>query len=157
MNAYADSGFLCSLYAPDAHTQRAVARMARQSLPLPFVWLHQLELRNALRLRVFRAEITPAQRDASLNAMLADRSGGMLAVVAPPLAEVMIEAERLSALHSEILGTRCRARRQPACFMETRRPSRAFEGRTRRGRRVSNTQPVPWSHSPCETSGTESR
>ena len=90
----------------DAHTQRAVARMARQSLPLPFVWLHQLELRNALRLRVFRAEITPAQRDASLNAMLADLSGGMLAVVAPPLAEVMIEAERLSALYSETLGTR---------------------------------------------------
>jgi len=106
MKAYADSGFLCSLYAPDAHTQRAVARMARQSLPLPFVWLHQLELRNALRLRVFRAEITPAHRDASLNAMLADRSGGMLAVVAPPLAEVMIEAERLSALYSETLGTR---------------------------------------------------
>jgi hypothetical protein len=106
MKAYADSGFLCSLYAPDAHTQRAVARMARQSLPLPFVWLHQLELRNALRLRVFRAEITPAQCDASLNAMLADRSGGMLAVVAPPLAEVMIEAERLSALYSETLGTR---------------------------------------------------
>ena len=106
MKAYADSGFLCSLYAPDAHTQRAVARMARQSLPLPFVWLHQLELRNALRLRVFRAEITPAQRDASLNAMLADLSGGMLAVVAPPLAEVMIEAERLSALYSETLGTR---------------------------------------------------
>jgi hypothetical protein len=90
----------------DAVTQRAVARMARQSLPLPFVWLHQLELRNALRLRVFRAEITLAQRDASLNAMLADRSGGMLAVVAPPLAEVMIEAERLSALYSETLGTR---------------------------------------------------
>jgi len=106
MKAYADTGFLCSLYAPDAHTRRAVARMARQSLPLPFVWLHQLELRNALRLRVFRAEITPAQRDASLNAMLTDLSGGLLAVVVPPLAEVMIEAERLSALHSETLGTR---------------------------------------------------
>jgi predicted nucleic acid-binding protein len=106
MKAYADTGFLCSLYAPDAHTRRAVARMASQSLPLPFVWLHQLELRNALRLRVFRAEITPAQRDASLNAMLTDLSGGLLAVVVPPLAEVMIEAERLSALHSETLGTR---------------------------------------------------
>ena len=106
MKAYADTGFLCSLYAPDAQTRRAVARMASQSLPLPFVWLHQLELRNALRLRVFRAEITPAQRDASLNAMLTDLSGGLLAVVIPPLAEVMIEAERLSALHSETLGTR---------------------------------------------------
>ena len=106
MNAYADTGFLCSLYCPDAHTDRAVTRMSRQSLPLPFIWLHQLELRNALRLRVFRGEVTPVQRDASLNVMLTDLSGGVLAVAAPPLAEVMIEAERLSALHSEVLGTR---------------------------------------------------
>jgi len=106
MKAYADTGFLCSLYCPDAHTGRAAARMAKQSLPLPFVWLHQLELRNALRLRIFRGEVTPVQRDASLNAMLTDLSGGVLAAAVPPLAGVMIEAERLSALHSEVLGTR---------------------------------------------------
>ena len=106
MTAYADTGLLCSLYAPDAHSRRAVARMARQALPLPMTWLHQLEFRNALRLRVFRGEITPAQRDASLNAMLADLAAGVLVTTAPPLAEVMTEAERLSALHSETLGTR---------------------------------------------------
>lgn len=106
MTAYADTGLLCSLYAPDAHSRRAVARMARQPLPLPMTWLHQLEFRNALRLRVFRGEITPAQRDASLNAMLADLAAGVMAAAAPPLAEVMTEAERLSALHSETLGTR---------------------------------------------------
>ena len=106
MSTYADTGLLCSLYAPDAHTRRAVARMTRQALPLPFTWLHQLEFRNALRLRVFRREITGVQRDASLNTMLADLAGGVLAVAAPPLAEVMTEAERLSALHSEALGTR---------------------------------------------------
>ena len=65
---YADTGLLCSLYAPDAHTGRVVARMQRQALPLPLTWLRQLEFRNALRLRVFRGEITPPQRDASLNA-----------------------------------------------------------------------------------------
>ncbi|MGH7946478.1 MAG: type II toxin-antitoxin system VapC family toxin [Opitutaceae bacterium] len=106
MSAYVDTGFLCSLYAPDDHTRKAVARMARQPLPLPFVWLHQLELRNALRLRVFRGEITGAQRDASLNTMLADLAAGVLAHGAPPLGEVMTEAERLSALHSETIGTR---------------------------------------------------
>ena len=106
MTAYADTGLLCSLYAPDAHSRRAVARMARQPLPLPLTWLHQLEFRNALRLRVFRGEITPAQRDASLNAMLADLAAGVLAAAAPPLAEVMTEAERLSALHSKTLGSR---------------------------------------------------
>ena len=106
MKAYADTGFLCSLYAPDAHSARAATRMARQSLPLPFLWLHQLELRNALRLRVFRSEITPAQRNASLNTLLADLATGLLTSVTPALPEVMIEAERLSALHSEKIGTR---------------------------------------------------
>ncbi len=106
MSIYADTGFLCSLYAPDAHTRRASARMAKVTLPLPFVWVHQLELRNALRLRVFRGEITPAQRDASLNLLLADLAAGVFAHIAPSLADVMIESERLSALHSESLGTR---------------------------------------------------
>ena len=106
MNDYADTGFLCSLYAPDAHSVKAVAVMKRQAAALAFTWIHQLEFRNALRLRVFRHEITPKQRDASLNLLLADLAGGVLAHAQPPLAEVMTEAERLSASHSERLGTR---------------------------------------------------
>ncbi len=106
MSSYADTGFLCSLYAPDGHTRRVVARMRRQTLPLPFTCLHQLELRNALRLRVFRREITAVQREASLNLVLADLAAGVLAAAAPALTDVMTEAERLSALHSEKLGTR---------------------------------------------------
>jgi len=80
--------------------------MKRQELPLPYTWLHQLEFRNALRLRVFRREITPAERDASLNAVLADLAAGVLVTTAPPLAEMLTDAERLSALHSEKLATR---------------------------------------------------
>ena len=106
MTAYADTGFLCSLYAPDAHTERAAKRMKRQRLPLAWTWLHQLELRNALRLRVFRREILATQRDASLNMLLADLAGGVLVPASPPLPEMLVEAERLSALHSEALGTR---------------------------------------------------
>ena len=106
MRAYADAGFLCSLYALDGHTARAAARMKRQALPLPHTWLHQLELRNALRLRVFRGEITASQRDASLNMILADLAGGVLAAASPALGAILTEAERLSALHTETLGTR---------------------------------------------------
>ncbi len=106
MKAYADTGFLCSLYAPDAHTVAAVARMKRQTVPLPVTWLHQLEFRNALRLRVFRKEISPAQRDASLNAMLADLASGVLVHAPSALMDLTIEAERLSVLHAETLGTR---------------------------------------------------
>jgi len=103
---YADTGFLCSLYAPDAHTARAVPLMKRQAQPLAFLWIHQLELRNALRLRVFRGEITPRQRDASLNLLLADLAAGVMAHAEAPLPELMTEAERLSTSHSERLGTR---------------------------------------------------
>jgi hypothetical protein len=106
MSGYADTGFLCSLYAPDAHTRRAIARMNRQTLPLPVFWIHQLELRNALRLRVFRGEIAVPQRDAALNAFLADRAGGVWETAAPSLPAISTEAERLSALYSETLGTR---------------------------------------------------
>lgn len=106
MNDYADTGFLCSLYAPDAHSPKAVKTMHRQSLPLAYTWIHQLEFRNALRLRVFRREITPAERDASLNLLLADLAGGVLAHNQPALPDVMTEAERLSAMHSERIGTR---------------------------------------------------
>ncbi len=106
MTDYADTGFLCCLYAPDAHTARAISRMKRQKLPLPITWLHQLEFRNALRLRVFRGEIAQNQRDASLNAMLADLASGVLARAAVPMMDLTTEAERLSVLHSETLGTR---------------------------------------------------
>lgn len=106
MSAYADTGFLCSLYAPDAHTARAIRRMQRQTVPLSFTWLHRLELRNALRLRVFRKEITAPQRDLSLNAHLADLQTGVLVSVDPDLRDVLLESERLSAQFSQKLGTR---------------------------------------------------
>ena len=87
MIAYADTGLLCSLYAPDAHRALAAARMQRQELPLPLTWLHRLEFRNALRLRVSRSEISTKERDASLNAALADFAAGVLIARAPSLAE----------------------------------------------------------------------
>ena len=106
MNVYAATGFLCSLYAPDAHSPKAITAMTRLASPLAYTWLHQLEFRNALRRRVFRREITPAQRDASLNLLLADLAAGILEHSHPPLPDLMMEAERLSATHSERLGTR---------------------------------------------------
>lgn len=106
MKVYADTGFLCSLYAPDAHTTKAAAAMRRMDQPVVFLWIQQLELRNALRLRIFRKEITPSQRDASLNLLLADLATGVLVHADTPQNMLMVEAERLSASHSERLGTR---------------------------------------------------
>ncbi len=106
MRAYADTGFLCSLYVPDVHTARVIARMEVQALPLPLTWLHQIEFRNAVRLRVFRQEISREQRDTSIRHVLADLAVGVLAGATPSLEAMAAEAERLSASHSESLGTR---------------------------------------------------
>lgn len=106
MSIYADTGFICSVYAPDANTERATARIQRIQEPILFSWLNQVEFRNALRLRVFRKEITPAQRDASLNCLLSDLGSDVFTHAEPAHPDVMIETERLSALYSEKLGTR---------------------------------------------------
>jgi len=58
------------------------------------------------RLRVFRHEITANQRESSLAMLLADLAGGVLAAATPAFSETLLEAERLSALYSEKLGTR---------------------------------------------------
>lgn len=106
MKVYADTGLLCSVYAPDSHTAAAIARLGRATQALPIVWLHQLELRNALRLRVFRKEITAVQKEASLNLFLSDLAGGLLVGASPDLGDITREAERLSATYSEKLGAR---------------------------------------------------
>jgi predicted nucleic acid-binding protein len=106
MNDYADTGFICSLFAPDANTDRAIDQMERQREPICFSWLNQVEFRNALRLRVFRKEISKSERDRSLNLLLADLSEGIFTHVELVQSAVLIETERLSARHSEKLGTR---------------------------------------------------
>ena len=106
MSIYADTGFICSLYAPDANTERAIAQIEKLNAPIHFSWLNQVEFRNALRLRVFRKEITAKQRDASLNLLLSDLRSGIFENAELTQADVLIETERLSALYSETLGTR---------------------------------------------------
>jgi len=106
MSDYADTGFVCSIYAPDANTERACKFMDRQREPINFSWLNQVEFRNALRLRIFRKEITGTQRDHSLNLLLADLSAGIFKHVELAHSNVLIETERLSAQYSEKLGTR---------------------------------------------------
>lgn len=106
MSDYADTGFICSLYAPDANTGSAIGRMNRQREPVIFSWLNQVEFRNSLRLRVFRKEISETERDRSLNLLLSDVSAGIFENVDFPQSSVLIETERLSAQFSQKLGTR---------------------------------------------------
>ena len=106
MTVYPDSGFLCSVYSPDAHSVRAQEAMQARTTPLCFTPLHDLELRNALRLRVFRKEITHAQSVSSIRALQTDLASGVLTHLQTTWTDAAMEAERLSAAHTESLGTR---------------------------------------------------
>ena len=99
-------GLWALLAAFGAHFS-AVALPAREELP---AGAFRLTTRRGKQFNTIVHEqkdaITGAQRDTSLNALLADLANGVLVTASPPLTEVLTEAERLSALHSDTLGTR---------------------------------------------------
>jgi predicted nucleic acid-binding protein len=106
MPAYADTSFLARIYTPHADSAKALTWMQRAREVLPFTPLHRHELRNAVRLRVFRGEITAGQRKEAFRALDADLADGILAHTAIPWTDTFREAETLAATHTETLGVR---------------------------------------------------
>jgi hypothetical protein len=80
--------------------------MQRATEALPLTPLHRHELRNAVRLAVFRGEISVEQRKAAFREIEADLAGGILAHMPIPWTDAFREAEELAALHTEIMGVR---------------------------------------------------
>src|SRR5262249_21949264 len=67
---------------------------------------HRHELRNAIRLSVFRGEITVEQRRAAFREIEIDLADGVLAHTGIPWTNAFREAEKLAALKTETLGVR---------------------------------------------------
>lgn len=78
MGVYADSSFLVSCYVVDANTPQARAYLSEHDLPLTFTALHDLEVRNALRLGVFRGVLMAVEADAASANLDADLRAGRL-------------------------------------------------------------------------------
>ena len=106
MSAYADTSFLARIYTPHTDSAKALAWMQRATDALPFTPLHRHELRNALRLRVFRGEITSLQCKEAFREIDADLTDGILAHTTIPWTDAFREAENLAAAHTETLGVR---------------------------------------------------
>jgi predicted nucleic acid-binding protein len=97
MVIYCDTSFLFSLYGNDGHTSRAVAWMASCTDPLRLNLLTQYEFANALRFAEFRKALKKgeaAQCHAGFDNALAC---GRVIVETSNLADVVAEAQRLSA------------------------------------------------------------
>ncbi len=104
--AYADTSFLVRIYTPHADSGKALTWMQRASAPLPFTPFHRHELRNGIRLRVYRGEITVEQRKAAFREMDSDLEDNVLVHTSIPWTDTFREAENLAAAHTEALGIR---------------------------------------------------
>jgi len=106
MVAFADTGFIASLYLEESTSKAADAALGTSREPLPLTPLVTLELRNAFNRAVQRGRLTAAERDALWQDIETDIAGGFLVPipVAPePLHE---KARQLSDRYTPALGTR---------------------------------------------------
>ena len=106
MPSYADTSFLVRAYTPHADSQKALTWLQRAREPLLFTPLHRHELLNAIRLRVFRGEITTEQRLMAFQEIESDLAENILAHTPIPWTEAFRESEALAAAHTENIGAR---------------------------------------------------
>ena len=105
MRIYADTSFLLSLYSLDGNSA-AAARAMRASGGERFISiLGELEVINALGLRVFRKEITTVQAHSSLSDLEKDLQQGLFQLRGLPDL-VFDRARELSRQTTAKLGTR---------------------------------------------------
>ena len=103
MNIYLDTSFLVRLYSTDANSAAAVQVMHTAGA-LFLTTFAELEVVNALGLRVFRKEVAPAQAQSSLNDFEQDLRAGIFQL--KPLPDnVFGRARQLSRQTTPRLGT----------------------------------------------------
>ena len=106
MVAFADTGFIASLYLKESTSAPARAAVQATPVALPLTPLVALELRNAFNRAVQRQRITAAQRDALWQDVEADIASGFLVLTPVPADELHHKARQLSDRYTPTLGTR---------------------------------------------------
>ena len=95
---YLDTGCLVKLYYPEPDSPQVIALV--QGQPLFFTPLHELEMTNALQLKVFSKSATAAQAAAARALVATDLQSGVLVSTDGPWQEVFAEAIKLAGQHS---------------------------------------------------------
>ncbi|HET7623902.1 MAG TPA: type II toxin-antitoxin system VapC family toxin [Verrucomicrobiae bacterium] len=106
MVAFADTGFIASLYLEESTSKAADAALGAERHSIPFTPLIELELRNSFNRAVQRRRITIEEREALWRDVESDIAAGFL--VPTPIApgELHELARQLSDRHTPVLGTR---------------------------------------------------
>jgi predicted nucleic acid-binding protein len=99
MTVYFDSSALVAVYVTEAHSDRARRELRRRDV-VPWTPLHELEVRNALRLLYGRGQIDETELHGLLGHIDDDLLRGRLARPVIDLAAAFRRAEELSRKHS---------------------------------------------------------
>jgi predicted nucleic acid-binding protein len=106
MDAYFDSAIIVKLYVQEATSPDAIRLVGGYAAPYALTQWQVLEVKNAIRLKAFRSEITSAEMNQSITAFEQDIATGRWQRPAYSAAAVEHKAEELSAGHSAMLGCR---------------------------------------------------
>lgn len=106
MTAYADTSFLCALYLRESNTPLVREYLTKHRRPLAFTSLQHYELRNAIRLAVFRRYLDDARADAALARIEIDRESDNFDDIALIWPDVLAAADNLGEMHTRRLGIR---------------------------------------------------
>ncbi len=105
MKIYFDTSFLISLYSPDINSGTAARAMHASKGDRLITTLGELEVVNALGLRVFRKEVSAAQAQSSLEDFEKDLRDGVLQLRRLP-EQAFERARQLSRQTTTRIGTR---------------------------------------------------
>jgi predicted nucleic acid-binding protein len=103
---YFDTSLLVAFYANENSALEAARLLATSGHPIPFNRILELELRNAIRRKVPRREITDTQASGFLRQLESDVRQGILAWQTFDFEPVFDRTERLGAQFTERLNTR---------------------------------------------------
>jgi predicted nucleic acid-binding protein len=105
LKVYADTSFLVSLYCPDVHSVRAVQEVRRSKPSILLSPLTELELGNALELRIFREEASSIEIRAARAEMQKHIQSGFFSVVSMPVTAYEL-AQRIAFRQTAATGVR---------------------------------------------------
>ena len=103
---YPDTSFLYSLYLTDVNSVQATTLVNKWKPLLLWTPFHRHELRNALRLAVFRKSILASRLKKAFQDIEADKRRGVLKDISIAWDDVFKQAEHLGARYTATLGNR---------------------------------------------------
>ena len=106
MNVYIDTSALIKLYYPEAESTDLQEWVRRENKSILYTSLHELELKNALALKVFRNEITGEAYSQLVQALDGDVEKSVLRRVHPEWGSVFHRSLEISDQNTPTVGAR---------------------------------------------------